>query len=284
MNISQRLSFWLAATTMAAMMAGVPAAAFAQEPEGAKDHPMVPRLPNYVIGEYTYNDFESATFPLPDDKERVVEGKHWRITYFLKEGTRRISELEILRNYANAFKAKSWKAERYEEPGIGIFSLRTPTSEIWCWVNAGGGGGESYSIEIVEKAGMEQSIELSASELAKALDAKGSVALHGILFDTGKATIKPESEKMLAEIGTLLKDNAALKLEIQGHTDNVGQKAVNQTLSQQRADSVREYLIATFSIAAARLTAVGFGDTKPVGSNTTEEGRAQNRRVELVKK
>jgi OmpA-OmpF porin, OOP family len=274
----------LVLTLALAATAFVPVWAAAQEPEGAKDHPMVPRMPNYQIAEHSFQEFESADFPLPNDKVKTIEGKHWKILYALKEGAKKSSELEILRNYANAFKAKNFKAEYVMEPGEGIFSLKTPASEIWVNVRPAAGDGDSYTIEIVEKAGMAQSIELNASELAKALDANGSVAIRGILFDTGKATITPESEPVLTTIADVLKANAAMRLEIQGHTDNVGQKAANQTLSQQRADAVRQYLVAKSGIAAARLTAVGFGDTKPVAPNTTDDGRAQNRRVELVKK
>jgi outer membrane protein OmpA-like peptidoglycan-associated protein len=147
-----------------------------------------------------------------------------------------------------------------------------------------GGGGESYGVEIVERAGMTQSIELNAAALAKAIVDAGSVAVRGILFDTAKASIKPESEPVLQTIAEVLKGDPALVLEIQGHTDNVGQAAANRTLSQQRADALRQFLIAKHGIAATRLTATGLGDTKPVAPNTTDEGRAQNRRVELVKK
>jgi hypothetical protein len=112
---------------------------------------------------------------------------------------------------------------------------------------------------------------------------QGSIALHNILFDTGRATIAPASQPALAPIGEVLKADPSLRLEIQGHTDNVGQKAANLALSQARAAAVRDELIKTFGIAPDRLTATGFGDTKPVADNSTEQGRAQNRRVELVK-
>lgn len=121
---------------------------------------------------------------------------------------------------------------------------------------------------------MAQQVELTADALAKALNDTGTIALHNILFDTGKATIKPESSKELQLVIDVLKADASLKIEIQGHTDNVGAKAANLTLSQQRADPVRDYLIKT----------AGLGDTKPVAPNTTDAGKAQNRRVELVKK
>ena len=131
---------------------------------------------------------------------------------------------------------------------------------------------------------MEQKVEFSAGELARALNDKGSVALHNILFDSGKATLKAESAAALAPVGELLKSDAGLKLEIQGHTDNVGQPPVNLKLSQDRAAAVKAYLVQSFGIPAARLTTAGFGDTRPVSDNSAEAGRAQNRRVELVKK
>jgi outer membrane protein OmpA-like peptidoglycan-associated protein len=126
-------------------------------------------------------------------------------------------------------------------------------------------------------------VELTAPRLAKALNEEGSVTVRGIRFDAGAATIRPESAPLFAAIADVLKDDGSLKLEIQGHTDNVGSKTANLRLSQARAAAVRDRLIRTFGVAADRLTAVGFGDGQPVASNATEEGRAQNRRVELVK-
>jgi outer membrane protein OmpA-like peptidoglycan-associated protein len=122
------------------------------------------------------------------------------------------------------------------------------------------------------------------TDLASELKDTGSISLYGVQFDTGDATIKPESAAVLASVGAMLKGQPSLKIEIRGHTDNVGAPAANLKLSQSRALSVKTYLVETFGIAASRLTAVGLGDTKPVGDNATEDGRTKNRRVELVKK
>ena len=119
--------------------------------------------------------------------------------------------------------------------------------------------------------------------LYDALAASGRVTTHGILFATGSATIQGESTPTLAEIGQMLKAHPDLKLEIDGHTDNVGSAASNMTLSDQRAAAVKQYLANNFQIDASRLTSKGFGATKPIAANTTDDGRAQNRRVELVK-
>jgi outer membrane protein OmpA-like peptidoglycan-associated protein len=127
-------------------------------------------------------------------------------------------------------------------------------------------------------------IAAGGKKLYDALSEKGRVATQGIYFDTGSDGIRQESAPTLKEIGTMLKEHADLKLTIEGHTDNVGKAESNQTLSEKRAAAVRQYLIDNYQIDGARLEAKGLGQTKPLGSNDTAEGRQQNRRVELVKK
>lgn len=116
------------------------------------------------------------------------------------------------------------------------------------------------------------------------LMAKGRIATHGILFDSGSDRIRPESAPTLKLIGDMLSSHADLKLTIEGHTDNIGMAAANQSLSERRAEAVKQYLVSSFRIDAARLTSAGFGDTKPAVPNASAEGRQQNRRVELVKR
>ena len=128
-----------------------------------------------------------------------------------------------------------------------------------------------------------QEVTFTAESLAAALTASGAVAVRDILFDTGKATIQPSSAATLTMIADMLKANPDVALEIQGHTDNVGAPAANLALSRERAASVKAALVKA-GIEGERLTTAGFGDTRPVAENTTDEGRARNRRVELVKK
>jgi OmpA-OmpF porin, OOP family len=115
------------------------------------------------------------------------------------------------------------------------------------------------------------------------LDETGRIITHGILFDSGSDKIKAESYKTLADIGQLLAENSGLRLSIEGHTDSDGADDYNLKLSQNRANSVRLYLIQTYKIDGGRLEAKGWGETKPIDANNTPEGKANNRRVELVK-
>jgi OmpA-OmpF porin, OOP family len=119
--------------------------------------------------------------------------------------------------------------------------------------------------------------------LYDALMADGRVATHGILFDTGSDRIRAESKPTLDMIGQMLESHADLKLTIEGHTDNMGAAASNQTLSEKRSAAVRQFLISNYHVDAARLVSKGLGATKPARPNDTAEGRQQNRRVELVK-
>lgn len=126
-------------------------------------------------------------------------------------------------------------------------------------------------------------IAAGGRDLYDVLAEEGRVATRGILFATGSARIRPESTPTLKEIAAMLGDHPALRLSIEGHTDDVGDDATNLTLSTERAAAVRQYLIDNHAIDGARLETEGFGESRPAVSNTTPEARQQNRRVELVR-
>jgi len=140
-----------------------------------------------------------------------------------------------------------------------------------------------YRLHIVEEKSFKKKLSFGAEEIKKQLDEKGHVAIYGILFDVDKASLKPESQKPLQEIVKLMRNYPDLKLEVQGHTDNQGSADYNRDLSQRRAETVKTFLT-TYGTDASRLEAKGYGLSQPVASNDTEEGRAKNRRVELVRK
>ena len=274
----------LIAVTFAALMFAAPAAAQDDKP---KDHPRFSGMPTYEISSADVQEFGGSDFEIGGEQQKRVEGKYWKIDYAVKEGQKKAGPLQIGRNYTALLTAKGGKKMlELLDAGGGTTSGTMPIGNgrtLWLQVEVTNGG-DNYSLTIVEEADMKQEVELTAGGLAEALNSKGSIALHNILFDTGRATIKPESAAALAVIGEVLKADAALKIEIQGHTDNVGAAAANLKLSQDRAAAVKAHIVQTHGIAADRMTTAGFGDTKPIEDNKTEEGRARNRRVELVKK
>jgi len=140
--------------------------------------------------------------------------------------------------------------------------------------------GNDYYLTLVVKEAMKQ--DVTASDMFDALNREGHIALY-INFDTGKSTIKPESKPIINQIVEMMKANPSLKIGVEGHTDNVGNPKSNKTLSDERAKSVVATIVAQ-GIDAKRLSAAGYGQDKPIADNKTEEGRAKNRRVDLVKK
>jgi outer membrane protein OmpA-like peptidoglycan-associated protein len=138
-------------------------------------------------------------------------------------------------------------------------------------------------VDIIEAKDREnRMVTVDAGEMAKAIDTTGRVALYGIFFDFNSADVKPESDPTLEQIAALLKKNTGLKLLVVGHTDNVGSFQFNMDLSQRRAAAVVAVLATRYAIGKDRLTPVGVSFASPMAPNKSEEGRAKNRRVELV--
>ena len=143
--------------------------------------------------------------------------------------------------------------------------------------------GAYAAVDVLETQAMVQNmVVVSASDIGRAITGSGRVAIYGILFDTGKSDIKPESRPSLDQIAEFLKAEAGVKLHVVGHTDSVGAFDANLALSKRRADAVVAVLGKDYGIAASRLQGNGVASLAPVASNNAEEGRAKNRRVELV--
>ncbi|MCX7785425.1 MAG: OmpA family protein [candidate division WOR-3 bacterium] len=156
----------------------------------------------------------------------------------------------------------------------GIFYAEIPIGSYLIEVKSEGYIPQNTIIILEKDKVLEKNFELVRKGMA--------IILKGITFESNKATIKPESYDALQEAGKILLDNPKIKVEIQGHTDNIGSEKYNQVLSEKRAYAVKEYLVKNLGIAADRLIAKGYGSTKPIADNTTEHGRALNRRVEFV--
>lgn len=183
------------------------------------------------------------------------------------------------------FQDKRFRANYvYEEDQMGVYMVRTPTSQIWVEVyHPWEDNSKNYWLTIVEKKALEVKVKLiPAEELKRGLDASGHVALY-LNFDTDKTALRGEAQPVIAEIVKLMQADPTLKLTVEGHTDNAGTPAHNQALSEGRAAAVVAALRAQ-GIAADRIQAKGYGQEKPIADNGSEDGRAKNRRVELVKR
>jgi len=278
MNRVPRLLLGLAC--LALVLAG---AARAQEPdaEGCKDPALFNRMPGYRIQRCEQKEFDAHAFKDAKGKEVSVEGRVFEIRYTLQEGAKEASRLQLFRNYQNAVTKIGGTLLSSDDDGNEYLKVVKDGTETWVHVSTY--ITSEWMLYVVEKQAMNQDIVADAAALAGDLKSSGHVALYGIYFDTGSAVLKPESEAALGEITRLLQGDAALKLHVVGHTDNVGTLESNLKLSQARAEAVVQALVTKHGIAAARLKSGGVGSLCPVAANDAEEGRAKNRRVELVK-
>ncbi len=231
-----------------------------------------------------------------------LEGRITRIDYANPQGR---SALEIFRNYETALTRAGFEtvftcsgdqcglARFHITPdwaltwyGAGYYQfsgkLARPSGALYVSVLVGGG---HTALDIVETKGMEgDRVAVNMAALKGDLAKAGHAAVYGIYFDTGKADVKPESTPALQQIARLLQDAPTLKLYIVGHTDSVGEFEANMDLSRRRAEAVLRVLTSSHGVSAERLKAYGAGPLAPVASNRDEEGRAKNRRVELVER
>ena len=270
-------------------LASLPMLAQPEDAEGCKDSVLLSRIRGCTIFECSVKDFDAAELLIGYDlahdnaeKRKSVEGAVEVISY---ECSASVSNLAVVRNAETALKQAGYTV---------VFSGKNPSNDdrplltarkggVWVSVVTGFNGTTNiYTVTTARSQEMEQQMVADAAAMEAEITSSGYCSIYGVLFDSGKATIQPESSKCLDEVAALLKKNAGWKMQIEGHTDNVGGKEANTKLSQARADAVRGWLV-THGVAAPRLTAKGFGDSKPKVENATEEGRSKNRRVDLRK-
>ncbi|TWB10485.1 uncharacterized protein DUF4892 [Nitrospirillum amazonense] len=302
------------------LLAATPVLAAGDVP-GSKDHPLVSRFAGATITAYEHKDFDEAFLPDRPVKDADkaeglhLEGKITRVWYTIGAGK---SALEVERNYQDALRkagfqtlfrcAKDECGDDFQSlvinsgkvlpPGKGdaafggahrtiLAKLPRPTGDAYVFLHIMEDSSNQRTLvneEVVEIQPMQtgQVQIMDSGTMKNSLASSGKVALYGIYFDTDKAEVKPESKAQLDEMAKLLTANPALKVYIVGHTDSQGQFAHNLDLSQRRADAVAQSLTGTYHIAQGRLTAKGVASLAPVTTNDSDDGRAQNRRVELV--
>jgi len=268
----------------ASLLLSIPLITLADSPaDKGQDHPLVPRLPGYTIMEYYVHDYDVFDEKLGRNKQPDLpfhaEGK---ITYIRYVSDKEITPREVAANYATALKAIGAVALNETDGNFDarMFKLSRANGDIYVAVRPEGNHAHHYSLTFIEPAVRQQLI--SADAMYDTINKIGFVALY-VNFDTNKAEIKPDGEPVVAQIVGLLKAKPDLKIYIDGHTDNVGSAAANKALSQERAKAVMQAVIKQ-GIDASRLTARGFGQEVPIADNRLEDGRAKNRRVELVKR
>jgi OOP family OmpA-OmpF porin len=288
------------------------ALAQARDLPGARDYPGIGRFAGSVITGYQVKDFDAARVQAAPFKEgrpadeRRVEGRVTRLAYRSSPGP---SILEVARNFETQLAKAGFDTLvvcESEACGGIPFTEAIDTLPIpQMWIDGfnyryyagrrAEGGRETFASVLVSKSNDEVYAQLlvavvgaienkmvDASAMAKGLREKGHIALYGIYFDTDKAVIKPESRPTLDEIAKLLQGQAQLNVVIVGHTDGQGTFEYNMDLSRRRAEAVAAELVRSYRIANTRLRTAGVGFLAPVGPNSTEDGRALNRRVELV--
>ncbi len=236
-------------------------------------------MPGYVISNYQQQAFSSYKFRSRPPQD--IEGKYTRIHYLLTDPKNHPGGLAIRRNYENAV-ASAGGEVLYSDDNIAVMKMSREGAEVWVEMHASKKkSSRVYILHIVERAAMKQVI--TADAMAAAIEKDGFVALD-VHFATGKADVLPESQPLIQEIAAMLsKKHGSMRVGVEGHTDNIGSQATNLALSAARAKSVVDSLISS-GIAGDRLDQAGFGQDRPIADNRTEEGRAKNRRVEIVKR
>ena len=305
---------WRAFAFVLALSLPATSAALAQPRDlpGSRDYPGIGRFAGSVITGYQVKDFDAVRLqaaPFRDGKpsgERRVEGRVTRIAYRSSPGP---SILEVARNFETQLAKAGFEplvACEADACGGIPFTEAIDTLPIpQMWIDGfnyrysasrkAEGGRETFATVLVSKnndvvyaqlvvavIGAIENKMVDAGAMAKGLGEKGHIALYGIYFDTDKAVIKPESRPTLDEIAKLLRAQPQLNVFIVGHTDSQGTFDYNLDLSRRRAEAVAAELAKSYKIANTRLRTAGVGFLAPIGSNASDDGRALNRRVELV--
>jgi OOP family OmpA-OmpF porin len=255
--------------------------------EGCKDSALLTRMPGCQLYDCSTKEYDEAALVVgpvnAETGEAVTKMLEGAIAFNHYVCPAKYSHVQIVRNMETALKKAGFSIVTSTTLDDSSRVLTVRKGPQWLELKLEHFNEyPTYKQTAVLETAMAQQMVADAAGIEAAISESGSVALYGITFDTGKATLQPASEKVLAEIVKVLKERTDWRFEVQGHTDNVGTAAANRALSQQRAAAVVDWLTQQ-GIPADRLVAKGYGDTAPVADNGTEDGRAKNRRVELKK-
>ncbi len=252
---------------------------FAQDPKdekGCKDSPLISRFPGSVITDCKEKADDAYRFEMgPGKAQKTIEGHFVQIVY---QFPKTASKAQVVRNLNTAMHRAGYTFD-YDSGDYGDFTVHM--GKTWIMIEISGGG--TIKESIVTETALTQDVVATAAAMSSGLTSAGHIVVNGILFDTGKAEVKPESAAALQEVAKMLKADPKMRVYVVGHTDNVGVLASNVDLSKRRAASVAAELTAKYGIPADRLASYGDGPYAPIASNDSEDGRALNRRVELVK-
>ncbi len=249
-----------------------------QDKQGCKDLPYLSRFPGSSLGNCSHSEDDTLKFPVTangKDQDKTVEGKVDKLFYSYPQTA---SRPQLIRNFNTALSTAGYK-KVYDSGASGDSTWNK--GGLWIFISIS--GAPHYEVYTVQEVNLTQDVVATAAELGSGISGAGHAVVPGILFDTGKADLKPESGKALDEVAKLLTQHADWRIYVVGHTDDVGQTAANIDLSKRRAEAVVQTLMSQYHIPAARLASFGAGPYAPVASNDNEEGRTQNRRVEIVK-
>jgi outer membrane protein OmpA-like peptidoglycan-associated protein len=223
----------------------------------------------FKLSDCTYSDLNSVTLDLPSGP-KTLAGRIMEVNYALTDETRDPTALAVKKNYVNALEKIGAKlVSDANDVYNAVLTQKTPVGDMW-YVYRHGSGNETST----------ESYTLLSVEVGGPPPRTCTLEVYGVNFDFNKSTLKPDSEPVLQQVLTLFKSDPSYSGEIGGHTDNVGKEEYNMKLSQARADAVKAWLVA-HGVDAKRITAKGYGDTRPLVPNTTDANRFKNRRVEL---